>query len=415
MRAVYDRAGIMASRTPDRKRAPNRMRTRNRAWALAACALLPALVAPAGFAADAPASGDIRKKEQELQQVKGKIDALRSQLQRERGKKDELGSALEAAEKKLADAQARLKAIRRDIAAQNQRIKTNQAQQAEAQYRLGVQREVLGRQVRAAYVMGNRARTQLWLNQNDTAQIGRVLAEYDYVNRARAGQVAAVQAELDKIAELQSQLIDERARLESLELEQTQALNNLEKGRQERASTLAQIEKSIASSEGELKQAQADEAEVRKLLETLREALASIPGDFDASKPFAQQRGKLPWPLRGNIIADYGSPKADGRLSWSGRWIAAKEGAAVRAIASGRVAYVGWLQRYGLIVILEHGNGYFTLYGHCATSAPAAGDKVEAGQVIATAGNTGGHDRSGVYLELRKGSTALDPREWLGK
>jgi septal ring factor EnvC (AmiA/AmiB activator) len=405
----------MASNTPDRKRAPVSPRGQPRAWVLAACALLPLIAAPVALAADAPSSGDVRKKEQELQQVKGKIDALRSQLQRERGKKDELGGALEAAEKKLADAQSRLKAIRRDVAAQNERIRANQAQQAEAQYRLGEQREVLGRQVRAAYVMGNRARTQLWLNQNDTAQIGRVLAEYDYVNRARADQVAAVQGELDKIAELQNQLIDERARLESLELEQTQALNNLEKGRQERASTLAQIEKSIVSSESELKQAQADEAEVRKLLETLREALASIPGDFDASKPFAQQRGKLPWPLRGNIIADYGSPKADGRLSWSGRWIAAKEGTAVRAIASGRVAYVGWLQRYGLIVILEHGNGYFTLYGHCATSSPSAGDKVEAGQVIATAGNTGGHDRSGVYLELRKGSTALDPREWLGK
>lgn len=401
----------MASNTLDRKQARNS----TRAWALAACALLPALVAPPARSADVPSASDIRKKEQELQQVKGKIDSLRSQLQRERGKKDELGDALETAEKKLADAQAKLRAIRREVAAQNERIRANQAQQAEAQYRLGEQRAVLARQVRAAYVMGNRARTQLWLSQDDTARIGRVLAEYDYVNRARADQVAAVQGELDKIAALQAQLIDERARLESLEMEQTQALNTLEKSRIERQNTLAQIEKSIASSEGELRQAQADEAEVKKLLETLREALASIPGDFDGSKPFLQQRGKLPWPLRGAIIADYGSPKADGRLSWNGRWIAAKEGSAVRAIARGRVAYVGWLQRYGLIVILEHGGGYFTLYGHCATSTPTAGETVDAGQVIATAGNTGGHDRSGVYLELRKGSTALDPREWLGK
>ncbi|MDB5972052.1 MAG: Septal ring factor EnvC, activator of murein hydrolase AmiA and AmiB [Hydrocarboniphaga sp.] len=407
----------MAPNTPDRKRARNP----TCAWALAACSLLtavalPALAAGGREAATTPSSSDIRKKEQELQQVKGKIDSLRSQIQRERGQKDQLGDALEAAEKKLGDAQARLRGLRREIAAQNERIKTNQVQQAEAQYRLDEQRQVLARQVRAAYVMGNRARTQLWLNQDDTARIGRVLAEYDYVNRARAGQVAAVQAELDRIAELQAQLIDERARLESLELEQTQALNSLEKSRLERQSTLAQIEKSIASSEGELKQAQADEAQVRKLLETLRDALADIPGDFDGSnKPFLQQRGKLPWPLRGPVIAEYGSPKAEGRLSWSGRWIAAREGTPVRAIARGRVAYVGWLQRYGLIVILEHGGGYFTLYGHCATSSPTAGEWVDAGQVIATAGDTGGHDRSGVYLELRKGSTALDPREWLGK
>jgi septal ring factor EnvC (AmiA/AmiB activator) len=414
---VYDAAGIMASHTPDRKRAPNPTRL----WVLAACSLLilsaaqPALARKQETAANAPSAGDIRKKEQELQQVKGKIDSLRSQIERQRGQKDELGGVLEATEKKVADAQARLRAARRDVATQNERIRANQQQQAEAQYRLGEQREVLAKQVRAAYVMGNRARTQLWLNQTDTAQIGRVLADYDYVNHARADQVAAVQNELDKIASLQSQLIDERARLESLELAQAQAVESLQKGRAERQTTLAQIEKNLASSETELKQAQADEAEVKKLIDTLRAALADIPGDFDASKPFAQQRGKLPWPLRGTIISDYGSPKAEGRLTWSGRWIAAKEGTPVRAIARGRVAYVGWLQRYGLIVILEHGGGFFTLYGHCATSSPTTGEMVDAGQVIATAGDTGGHDRTGVYLELRKGSTALDTREWLSK
>jgi septal ring factor EnvC (AmiA/AmiB activator) len=405
----------MASHTLDRKRASKPCR----AWAFAACSLLLAGVALPAAARDEakpPSDADVRKSEQELQRVKGKIDALRSQLQRERGQKDELGDALEAAEKKLGSAQAELRRLRREVAAQNERIRANQAEQAEAQYRLDEQRQVLARQIRAAYVMGNRARTQLWLNQNDTARMGRVLAEYDYVNRARADQVAAVQAELDRIAELQAQLIDERSRLEALELQQTQALQTLEKGREERKSTLAQINQRIASSETELKQAQADEAQVKKLLEALRQALADVPTDFGASNsPFAQQRGKLPWPLRGPILADYGTPKADARLTWSGRWIAAKEGTPIRAIARGRVAYVGWLQRYGLIVILEHSGGYFTLYGHCATSVPSVGAWVDAGQSVGTAGDTGGHDRSGVYLEIRKGSTALDTREWLGK
>lgn len=406
---VYDAAGIMASNTPDRKRA------RTRRALVAGSLLLVAVVLPAA-GADAPANADIRQSEQELARVKGKIDALRSQLQRERGQKDELGDALEATEKKLANAQGQLKKLRRDIAAQNERIRANQAEQAEARYQLDEQRRVLERQVRAAYVMGNRARTQLWLNQTDTARLGRVLAEYDYVNRARADQVAVVQARIEQIAALQAELIEQRAGLEALEMEQSKVLQQLEKGRAERRSTLTQIDQRIASSETALRQAQADEAQVKALLEQLRKALADVPMDFNVGKgPFAQQRGKLPWPLRGAIIADYGSPKSDARLSWSGRWIAAKEGTPIRAIARGRVAYVGWLQRYGLIVILEHGNGYFTLYGHCASSAPTAGDTVEAGAVIATAGDTGGHDRSGVYLEIRKGSTALDPRDWLGK
>ncbi|SHG62510.1 Septal ring factor EnvC, activator of murein hydrolases AmiA and AmiB [Hydrocarboniphaga daqingensis] len=403
----------MASNTPDRKRAHPAPRCRPLA-AAAGLWLALSLVASPSPAAD-PVTGDIKKSEQELARVKGKIDALRSKLERERGQKDELSEALQAAEQRLNQAQAELRRLHREVAEQNERIRANQAQQVEAEYRLGQQREALARQIRAAYMMGNRARTQLWLSQDDTARIGRVLTEYDYVNRARADQVAQVQAEIDRIAQLQVELEQQRSQLEALELKQAETLRQLEQARSQRKSTLQAIDQRIASAQTELKQAQADEAQVRKLLETLKKALADIPSDFGGTGPFAQLRGKLPWPLRGPILADYGSPKADGRLSWSGRWIAASSGTPVRAIARGRVAYVGWLQRYGLIVILEHSGGYFTLYGHCASSVPSVGQWVDPGQVIATAGDTGGHERSGVYLEIRKGSTALDPRQWLGK
>ena len=134
-----------------------------------------------------------------------------------------------------------------------------------------------------------------------------------------------------------------------------------------------------------------------------------------SDKPFATLKGKLPWPARGALIARYGENKAGGRLTWNGHWIAADEGSAVRSVARGRAVYVGWMHRYGLIVLVEHEDGYFTLYGHCQTATVQVGDPVRAGQTIATAGNTGGYDQSGVYFEIRKGAEAINPQGWLAR
>lgn len=395
--------------------APNQKTSARGAVQAALLALLAwTLPAPAA----APSSGEkaVRQSEEDLQRVKGRIETINRKLQRDRGEKDELARSLEVAERQLADSQSQLRRLREQIQAQNERILDTQTRQSEARYRLEEQRESLARQLRAAYVMGNRSRTQLWLSQEETSRMGRLLVDFDALAQARADRIAAVRHEVEQIAALQAQLIDERARLEALELERNQARESIEASRRQRKATLAQIDERIASSEGELKQARADAEALDKLLKSLRDALSDIPVDLEASsKPFAQQRGKLPPPLKGPTLAEFGSPKGDARLSWSGRWIGAPEGTPIRAIARGRVAYTGWLQRYGQILILEHDGGHFSLYGHCASVKPGAGEWVEAGQVIGTAGNSGGHDRTGVYLELRKGATPLDPREWLVK
>ena len=407
------RARIMSSTAPDRKRSPAPARPRGRLPAVAVLALAACLAPTLVQAAEVKT---LKQGEQDLERVKGRIESLNRQIQRDRGEKDELSKALEGAERKLAGAQAQLKRVRGQIAEQNKRIVDTQAQQAEARYRLDQQKQSLARQLRAAYVMGTRSRTQLWLSQEQTAQVGRVMVDYDVLSHVRADQIAAVRSEVDQIAALQNQLIDERSKLEALELEQAQTLETLQASRNERKTTLASIDQRLSAGNAELRQAQADEAALNKLLKSLRDALNDIPLDSElAGKPFTQQKGKLPPPLKGPVLADFGSPKAGGRLSWSGRWIGAPDGTPFRAIARGRVAYTGWLQRYGQILILEHDGGYFSLYGHCASVTPGAGEWVEAGQVVGTAGDSGGHDKTGVYLELRKGTTVLKPSEWLAR
>jgi murein hydrolase activator len=148
----------------------------------------------------------------------------------------------------------------------------------------------------------------------------------------------------------------------------------------------------------------------------VQEAVSGLPPtDTYSDKPFSGQRGKLPWPARGKLIARYGQPKAGGKLSWKGHWIGAAEGAPVRAVARGRVVYVGWMHRYGLIVLVEHDGGYYSLYGHAQSATVSVGDSLRAGQVLARAGSTGGHEQPGVYFELRKGTKPIDPRQWLAR
>ena len=117
--------------------------------------------------------------------------------------------------------------------------------------------------------------------------------------------------------------------------------------------------------------------------------------------------------MPGPTIARFGQPKFDGRLRWQGVWLAADAGATVHSAAAGRVVYVGWMHRYGLIVVLDHGDGYFTVYGHNRSTRAEVGQWGAAGEAIAEAGRSGGHERDGVYFEIRRGRTPVNPSQWL--
>jgi murein hydrolase activator len=269
--------------------------------------------------------------------------------------------------------------------------------------------------VRSAYLVGRQPRAKLLLNQQDPAMLSRVMTYFGYLNRARAQRIAAIQSKVRNLQEIQQRLTEQTEALQALELRQLAVVEQLEAGRVQRGAALDSLERRIRDQGRQLRQLQADERELQKLMDSLRDVLADIPMDMDPGKPFAQQRGKLPWPLRGPLLAGYGAPKDDGRMKWNGLWISGTQGAPVRAVAHGRVAYVGWMHRYGLIVVVEHPGGWFTLYGHNDSAARAVGEWVRAGDEIARIGSTGGHDKPGVYFEIRRGADTVNPREWLAR
>jgi septal ring factor EnvC (AmiA/AmiB activator) len=386
---------------------------------ITACGLWPA--------AQAAKSDEQAQKQQELERLRSRIDDVTSGLSKEREKSDAAGARLQEAERAIAEARARLKAIEADLAEQGRKLAQANAERDTAAQALQAQQQALAEQARAAYLMGGRSGLQILLSQDDPSTIGRLDAYYEYFSRARVAQIQAVNQQLAVLKDAETAIETEQTRLDGLRQEQADNVRSLAAARQTRSQEVAQINGRISDSEIELARLQGEERSVQKLLKALQDALAREPaagatlapkaGGAKAAASGAGRAlpgvGPLTWPLRGALLARYGEAKAGGRLSWNGLWIAAAAEAPVRAAAQGRVAYVGWVQRFGLLMIVEHPGGYFTLYGHNAATARRVGDVVNAGDVIARAGDTGGHEQTGLYFELRKGSEAVDPLPWL--
>ncbi len=158
---------------------------------------------------------------------------------------------------------------------------------------------------------------------------------------------------------------------------------------------------------------QIQERELQQLLSGLQHALVDFP--MVVRDPFAGQKGSLSWPLRGRLVNDFGQPRAGGRLQWQGVMLGAERGTEVRAVYHGRVAYADWLPGMGLLMVIEHGDGFLSLYGHNESLYREVGDWVEAGETIGTVGDSGGKLLSALYFEIRRGVTPLNPHQWLGR
>jgi septal ring factor EnvC (AmiA/AmiB activator) len=372
---------------------------------LAAAALLTSVAA--GAAAD-----PLKNNAEQLDKLRSRMQALRQSLEQDRGAQDQLRNELQASEQRLVNILADLKTLRRRIAEQTAQLRKTATERAENEAVLRRNRSILSRQIRAAYVIGQRGQTKLVLNQDRSQRLSRVMTYYDYLNRARASRIGAVLEQVKELETLVQKLKAETLALEATRNRQQGTLTALEAARAERGDMLKTIAARIKGGEGELQQLRSDERELVRLLEELRSVLADIPANL-GSKPFAALKGRLPWPLKGRLLARFGNPKAGGQLKWNGLWIAGNEGDPVKAVARGRVAYVGWMHRYGLIVVLEHEGGYYSLYGHNQSVTLNVGDWAKPGDAIASVGATGGHEKPGLYFELRKGTDAINPRPWL--
>ena len=367
----------------------------------------------AALAAEAQdTDGELTKvKEQELEEVRERISELKRSMDQSATSRDRLTGELRTAEVEISEKRIRLKELERerDYSINQKRKLDGQIEQREAE--LESESSELASQVRAAYMNGSQERIKLLLNQRDPATLGRLITYYRYLSDYRAGNIETVSAYLRELAELRGKVAAEEARLANLAKQRYDELTKLNTAQEKRRQLLVSLRGRMADEGREIEQLAAQEKDLSQLIAELSSILSDYP--ISSESPFSEHKGRLTWPVAGSLVHDFGQPRVTDRLKWNGVVLAAPRGHEVRSVYHGRVVFSDWLAGLGLLVIVEHGEGYMTLYGYNETTLKNTGDWVAPGDVIATVGDSGGQARTALYFEIRRGTRPLNPRKWV--
>ena len=424
-------------------------------FALLACCLAPAV---ADERADTQHQLEATQKDiAELQKLLGNLQQEKSGVQKQ----------LQGTEREIGELQKQIEALEQQLKANEGEVRQLDGEKKKLQGQHAEQQKLIAIQIRAAYQSGRQEYLKLLLNQQQPEQVARNLTYHEYLGRARSAQLASFNRTLARLHGVESELASRHALVAGQQLELQQRREALEKARGERREALAKLDGELGSGDQRLKERQQEQAKLASVLKTIEETLARQAREAEERRraeerrlaearakaaaeeqqrklaaareerrdsrpkaallhdgpqvssrspsfggPFAQARGQLPWPVDGRLLARFGSPRDDGRLKWDGVLIGAGAGSQVRAIHGGRVVFADWLRGAGLLLIVDHGDGYLSLYGHNQSLLKEAGDLVKAGEAIATVGNTGGQDIPALYFAIRQQGQPSDPLNW---
>jgi septal ring factor EnvC (AmiA/AmiB activator) len=349
---------------------------------------------------------------QKLEQVRADIHRLVEDQKENAAKRNDVTTALRDQDLKIAAAAKALRALDQQLTLQQTKLDGLLTQRAALDAKLKDQRDALAALLRSAYAMGRDEELKLLLAQDNIDDIGRMLAYYRYFERARVHEIDGLLQDLAALAQVQADIERETASLQQARSERTAQALQLDGEREQRRQVLAELEAALKDQTSRLAALGKDEKALIDLLAKLRDIFADIPKHLAGAEPFADLRGRLAWPLHGKIIEHFGAAALGERTS-QGVLIAARDGTEVRAVSHGRVVYADWLRGYGLLVIVDHGDGYLSLYGYNETLLKEVGDWVDASDIIATSGDSGGRTTSGLYFELRHEGKPVDPGAWL--
>ena len=365
-------------------------------------------VAAGAFAA--PAAAD---KEADLKKIRARIESIREKMDAGEEQRDTLTGQLKRADLDIQSKRQDLAAARAERQAGEKQLTDLRREQADTERRIAAEREQLAAALRVAYVNGRAEQLKLLLNQEDPALLGRMVAYYGYFGRARAARIDAIGDQLAHLGLLTEKIAAETERLKLVEASMAERVANLARSRQQRRKELTALQANLRSRGGELKKLEQQAAGLEKLIAELRRALSEFPAL--PSQAFQKVQGKLPWPIKGKVLARFGAPYAGGLLKRDGILIGAAPGTQVRAPFHGRVVYADWRNGFGLLVILDHGGGYFSIYGNLEELYRKPGDTVAPGDPLGALAEQGAEDRGELYMEIRKGAEPLDPQRWLTK
>ena len=351
-----------------------------------------------------------QQQEQELAELQQQIQLTERQLKQQQQQLEQAQQQLQQSDRDLAQASAAVHSTQQQRQQLSQRESELNSEKTQLEQKLQQQQQLLASQLKSAYSLGQHDYSRMLLNQQDASKLERVLSYYQYFNRARLQQLQQLNQTITALQQVLTELADKQQQL-------ADTLRTLQNQQQQLSAAKAGQQAAVNKLQGTLRQQ-------GRQLEYLRQNETSLQRTLDELRKLAQQarelvgltgqKGKLNWPLKGALLQKFGEDR-EGGMSSRGILIQGSEGATVQAIADGQVIYADWLKGYGWVIVLDHGNGYMSLYGHNQNLLKQPGARISAGEVIALAGMSGGQASAGVYFEIRDKGEAVNPLHWLSK
>lgn len=355
----------------------------------------------------------IESHKQGLSDMERRVQDLEQDLGVRRARREVLLAELEQQERNIAHLARAGHQFAAMVDDQERTLEALNGRLAKEQDALDSERNALGSLLRSAYAIGRGNRIRMLLDQEDPNRLSRIMSYYGYLNRFRVKRIEAVARRARALEGLTREAQEETARLSLLARKQDETRKRLGKAQDERAALLTTLEQTIATGEEGVAGLRRSAREMRMLLEQLERQARALPEADLSQESLKHLRGALDWPLASApLISRYGTPKVDSTQRWDGVLLGADEGTEVRAVHHGQVAYADWLRGFGLLLIIEHDDGYMTLYGHNQTLLKEPGEWVAAGDTVALTGSSGGRSSPGLYFAIRHRGRPLNPEHW---
>ncbi|MDZ4728552.1 MAG: peptidoglycan DD-metalloendopeptidase family protein [Xanthomonadales bacterium] len=342
--------------------------------------------------------------QQDIQQLQQSLLAARSDHRIEQDQLKQLDLSIQQSSQAIRELDTQLAEHSTELA----RLETEREQQLQ---QLHIDQQQLAEQIGATYRLSRQSRLKLVFNQDSPTELSRMLAYYEHINRAQTSKIVALRETLASLEAIYQRIGLQLREIATAQQLQQQELLLKQQQRDKRQVVLAKLQKQIGSSEAQLEEFEKNRLDLEALLEKLSDVLADIPSDLGQHLSVSAQKGRLPTPVQAKVRKAFGQQRSGG-MYWQGWVFDAPPGEEVNSVAYGRVAFADWLRGYGLMIIIDHGGGFMSLYGYNESLLWEVGDWVEPGKVIATVGSNSAGEQ-GLYFELRKDGKALDPAAWL--
>lgn len=360
-----------------------------------------------------PTFADSKSDAAKLKKIKQDIIQLEKTIKGSGEKQGSLSNELKKSELASANINLKILDLEKSLKNLSKELKVlGNKQQGLEQARVN-QQTLISKQMASAYRLGNEESIKFLLNQEDPETVSRTLKYYDYFLRARTEKLTAYRETLLSLQQVKSSIIDKQTQLSTSRSNLQQQQQQLERQQQQRRSVLSKLKQKITNSRQQLNKLNTERSKLESILKSLEEGIAklSLPA---TDKPFKGRKGKLPWPVTGRLSKYFGSTR-NVNIRWNGWLLKAKEGTPVKAIHYGRIIFSDYLRGHGLLIIVDHGDGYMSLYAHNQVLLKETGEWVLPDEPIAKVGNTGGQDDHALYFEIRHNGKPTNPKRWLAK